>query len=1282
MLSRARVSHHIRGALPVALCTTISVLLLAFLAVLTLGASVAQAEPTHLYTGTSFGPDGVGSSRFDAVVGMTVQQSTGDVLVLDSGADGRLYKFDATGKPVDFSSAGSNEIAGTGVGFAYETQIAVDESGGPDRGDIYIADSRGVRIYSEGGTFLGELSGGAMCGVAVDSSGNVYVGIQNQGAVRRYAPSTNPVTNTDETGSIVGLGSICSVAADAAGDVYVDAPFGDQAKKYEALQFGSLSPSGELFDEYGRVLTIDPVSGEVFVYEGSEIAQYDGSSKPPELISRFSGATSQIPAVGVDHASGDVYAPVGGTIGIFGPLVTLPDVSTEEASNVTLTEATLQGTVEPVDTEVTSCVFKYGPSGESTLGHSVPCEPTTPYTGNAPVAVTAQITGLSTGTRYTYELVVDSANGQARGKSAYFRTKGPGVLYETDNSLGLRSTKATMDAEIYPGGEATSYHLEYGTSSSYGSSTEDVELEAGEEPVDVEVPIAGLQPDTTYHFRFIASTAAATATGADVEFTTPAVVTNETLTGVGASSAGMSADIAPGGEPASYELEYGTSTAYGSRTPTIGLGGGEDPVAVISHISELQPGTTYHFRFVAIKDGGNVAGPDLQFTTHNLTAAGLPDGRGYEEVTPVDNEGAEPYVSKYQGYTEGGGGISTAFPMAAAADGNAVSYVGSPTSSGNGKEGNGEGNQFYAHRNSGGGWTQTNIQPTGFETPVYFAFSPNLDYAVLDSSEALSSEAPAKYDDLYVRDNASGSYRPLSTVTPPNRSAGAFGALFSNSAANGAAFGEHFAGASADYTHLFFEANDALASGAVDPTAGANNLYESFDGLLRTVNVLPDGSAAPSASIGSEFDSEVDFSHAISTDGSRVFWTSMKTGSLYVREDGEQTKLIAEGATFQTASANGAKVLYTKAGDLYEENLESTITRDLAPGAETLGLAGAGEDLEYVYLVGNGVLATGAIAGKSNLYLLHGGQIELIAVLGEENGLFGEYPWQANIGRRTAEATPSGHGLVFMSEQSLTGYDNVFPTSGRKALEAYVYDAVSGKLTCASCDSSGAPPVEGETTGFLPTSGYPTYQLRLISEDGSRVFFESAQPLLPQAQDGKMNVYEWERDGSGSCAYADGCVYLLSTGTSAQGSYFVDASANGDDVFVETTSQLVPADQNEYFDIYDARVGAKEATAPIQCTGTGCQGVAASPPIFATPASVTYDGVGNFAPSATPVTKPKSKPKSKASCTKSLEKAKKSKSKKSATQAKTKAKPKSTVCKAKKAAAKRARRGKNGRSGR
>jgi hypothetical protein len=181
---------------------------------------------------------------------------------------------------------------------------------------------------------------------------------------------------------------------------------------------------------------------------------------------------------------------------------------------------------------------------------------------------------------------------------------------------------------------------------------------------------------------------------------------------------------------------------------------------------------------------------------------------------------------------------------------------------------------------------------------------------------------------------------------------------------------------------------------------------------------------------------------------------------------------------------------------------------------------------------------------------------------------------------------------------------------------------------------------------------------------------------VPQANNGKINVYEWERNGTGSCTFANGCIYLLNNGSTPTQSYLVDASANGNDVFLMTSGQLLSADKNEYNDIYDARVGVAEAAVPTQCTGTGCQGTPATPPVFATPASSTYNGVGNFPPPAKPVSKPKPKPKKKTQKCVSSKKTK-GKGKKAARQAKAK----QVRCNAKKAA-KNARRGKSERGGR
>jgi hypothetical protein len=312
---------------------------------------------------------------------------------------------------------------------------------------------------------------------------------------------------------------------------------------------------------------------------------------------------------------------------------------------------------------------------------------------------------------------------------------------------------------------------------------------------------------------------------------------------------------------------------------------------------------------------------------------------------------------------------------------------------------------------------------------------------------------------------------------------------------------------------------------------------------------------------------------------------------------------------------------------------------------------GASEDASYVYFVADGVLGPGAVAGRSNLYLRHGATTAFITTLAssaeEDSGgdlyAFREFgDWRPSLGDRTAEATPDGHALTFMSVRSLTGYDNR-NQEGRSLFEVYVYDAISGKLSCASCSPSGERPTSsGTAAGYLPVSDEAsTYQLRLISEDGGRVLFQSAVPLVPQDVNGKDDVYEWESDGTGSCRLSSGCIYLLSDGAGKNPSFLLDASANGSDVFMETSAQLVRQDENEIYDVYDVRIGVETPPSPPECTGSGCQGLPGAPPIFATPSSVTYNGVGNFAPPAKVVTK-KKKAKAKAKTKKKKKKKTKS----------------------------------------
>jgi hypothetical protein len=364
---------------------------------------------------------------------------------------------------------------------------------------------------------------------------------------------------------------------------------------------------------------------------------------------------------------------------------------------------------------------------------------------------------------------------------------------------------------------------------------------------------------------------------------------------------------------------------------------------------------------------------------------------------------------------------------------------------------------------------------------------------------------------------------------------------------------------------------------------------------------------------------------SISSNGSLIVWSG-SDGNLYACEnvgtpqertvqiDASQGPGGGGGGSFGASSADGSKVFFTDSdsagltGDtvpgsgvnLYEFDVASGHLSDLSAASEAgvQSVIGSSEDGTYVYFLATGALAAGATAGQPNVYLRHGGVTTFVAT--EASGM---------------QVAPDGRHLLLQSSAS-------------QAL--YVYDAEAGRLACVSCNQSGEP-VGARLGNNRFGSGqfeFARYVPHWMSDDGGRVFFEAGS-LVPQDSVGLSekegaSIYEWERGGKGSCQSAGGCIYLLSGGST--GAFFVDASAIGSDAFFITRSQLVSQDGNDYTDVYDARVDGYRPVSPPLCTGTGCQGVPPTPPVFATPSSVTFNGVGNFGPPSTTVVKAKSKP--------------------------------------------------------
>jgi hypothetical protein len=883
---------------------------------------------------------------------------------------------------------------------------------------------------------------------------------------------------------------------------------------------------------------------------------------------------------------------------------------------------------------------------------------------------------------------------------------------EGESFSDITSIGVTLNATANAGGSPTSYQFEYGTSAAYGSTTPLTSLGSGEAGVAVQAAIGGLKPDTVYHFRAVATNEEGeVAYGSDTTFTTDAVVEDESFSDVGSSSAALGATINPAGSLTKTRFEYGTSTAYGSLTPPTPVGAGPAAVSVLADIGGLQPETLYHYRAVATNEEGEVAyGPDATFMTFTVAPLGLPDDRGYELVSALDNANGnvyEPYASNVDHSSD-----NTQRPFQAAADGDAMAYVSDPSATGgSGSEGNEGGNEYLSTRSPSGGWTAQPIEaPTrsydAVEDPVYQGFSSNLSVGILsyDGTPLTPSAPGGRYYVLYSRATSDGAFSPLFTITPPNRQWYDFEAY---GIARHSSLSSIYAGISANLEHVLFIANDALTPPAEQavPTQEENDLYDSVDGKLYLVNVLPDGTPAPDAIFGAPLQrgktsipeeeptiDSPDFSHVISQDGSRIFWTDLHTDTLYVRENDDQPQSpivagkctvaadactvqvdLAEpgagtsgGGRFWTASSDGSKVFFTDenrlttdstAGpeepDLYECELvqgagESNcrlkdLTVDASGPANVQGVLGAGETGSDVYFVADGVLGDGAEEGATtqncdiaestglcNLYVVHEGEAPrfIAALSGHDDKIspfslnFAVYgDWRPGLGDHTAEVTPDGAHLVFMSQSNLTGYES----EGQD--EIYIYDREGdggkGELSCVSCNPGGSS--RGVQGAFLQVSFSNTYLPRWMSADGDRVFFDTAEALAPQDTNGEVDVYEWERAGTGSCRHSTGCIYLLSGGTSPDNSYFADAGETGDDVFIISRAALVPQEEeNETFAVYDARVGAPQPLSSPECSGTGCQGVPGAPPIFATPSSVTFSGVGNFPP---PPTKPAVKPK-------------------------------------------------------
>ena len=193
-----------------------------------------------------------------------------------------------------------------------------------------------------------------------------------------------------------------------------------------------------------------------------------------------------------------------------------PIVSTNNATNISTNSATLNGSVNPNGSS-TAYAFEYGTTTSYGSNTTITNIGSGTYTQN----VSANISGLQSNT--TYHFRISAANTTVvYGSDNTFTTNSAGQApsVSTSSASSISTTSATLNGSVNPNGLSTSCYFEYGTSTSYGSTTSSQSLGSGSSSQSVNASISNLQINTTYHCRLRANNSYGTSYGSDVTFTT------------------------------------------------------------------------------------------------------------------------------------------------------------------------------------------------------------------------------------------------------------------------------------------------------------------------------------------------------------------------------------------------------------------------------------------------------------------------------------------------------------------------------------------------------------------------------------------------------------------------------------------------------------------------------------------------------------------------------------------------------------------------------------------
>jgi DNA-binding beta-propeller fold protein YncE len=1201
----------------------------ALLAGLLIWSSVASAALVHPFIGT------IAKSKkgfSEEVCGVSVDRAGGEIFVSDPEAED-VQVFDKTGAFLSSRTISNLQV----VEEESETEVKTREE--KEKKEI----EKGKTPKEVPGKFEREELEDFCSTAANDKNGELYIADGGEHAIYPFDKEGNQVFKTNKEGKRIAgaeitgkqtpageFGEELSIAIDQrTGRLYV-ADKEEEAVDYfnEAGEYeGQLAFPGGAEDEHlAAAVAVDEQTGEVYVAAtGQAFDEADNTELGFVYVFDSSGKFLR-----------EISGQRSGSFPGFGESALFGGIAVGPEGNLYLSDATR------------GAVFEFSGSG-SFIGE-IKGTPTAPFVEPAGIALD------EAGDLY----VVDKTEALDRERRPLGLEAPPGMLdefgpatlsgsptIESESVSGITASEATLQAGIDPTGVATSYYFEL----CHEASCEDIPpapgvgIGSGEAPLQVSAGATGLIANAGYSFRVVLTYGpggASTVAGAVQTFTT--------------RTEGASVQLPDG---RAWEL-VSSPTKGGAGLESIPLEGGliessEDGDA-LTFISlapdEASPegNRVPTFAQILANRGTNEAGAPA-WTSKDITlpgeqATGAVTGEGkqeYRAFTPdlelslVEPLGlsteAEPHFSAdEEGHTTDTERTIYTRRSEACAPPPSTCYTAIVNAA---DDAPGAREKFGGFGGKAG--TKKGIQ--------FVNATPDLSHIVFKSEVPLTEEPAFPGENLY--EWSAGRLQlvnVLPQVTPPEE--------LKPTEEPKPRLGTEFLSRNAiseDGSRVIFKTH------VEDQTKTAHaHLYvrDMSTGVTKQVDA--------GAQEGEPF-----FQDA-SSDGSKIFFTdeAKLTESSSASSGARSTKDLYE------FDVETGKVTDLSVAPAFKQNGEHAAVQGIVPGTS--------KDGSTVYFVANGVLTSSpnangetaqpghclkrgkqeeAISGATcNLYVKHGeNEAErptFVARLSQDDVPDWEYENGGNLENVTDRVTPSGRYFAFMSDRNLTGYDNrdTNPAAHEaRDEEVFLYDDETGRLVCASCDPQGVRPkgvfdggskvtgnegiglvidrtqnwegkwLAGNIPGWTGTEGQTAiYQSRYLSEEG-RLFFNTTEPLSQADTNGKADVYEYEPTGLGNCAGEGGCTSLISSGASTRESAFLDASANGDDVFFLSSSALVSTDIDEDSDVYDARVcGAEGCVVPPQPSPTSCHSIAecrSGPPqpipTFQAPAGATTPSSGN-----------------------------------------------------------------------